>query len=370
MDPTLDTLLYTPVYQRLAPIHLLSALALLALAWLGSRFASSLLWRFATRLKGHRWQHALLDAVAGPSRGVLMIAGCWAALMVLMEQLLSDWSSASSVRWLIAVQIPFVLWGLLRLIDNVTEIWLQHAQGTQSAFDDQLVPIVRTSTRVVVLIMGLLSMLQVLNYPVGSLLAGLGIGGMAIALAAKDTLANLFGSLVILIDRPFTVGDWVEIGKFEGTVEEVGLRVTRIRTFANSLISIPNGGLTTQAVNNWSKMQKRRLSLDLGVTYDASPEQLEAAVVRLREILQEHPKVRNDFFLVNFKSFGPSSLDLFIYCFIDTTDWAEYLQNRQDLLLIFMRELRALGLSLAFPTQTLHLRNDAAAIVDPSQPKA
>lgn len=360
MESSLAQLLYSEVYARLAPIHLLYAAAFFLFAWLGSRLIASLLGRLANRVQGKKWQHAVIDAIAKPSRGALFVAGTWAALMVVLERVLDDWSSGDAVRWLIAAQIPFVIWASLRWVDNLAEIWGKHAQGTRSAFDDQLVPIVRTSARVFVLIMGVLTLLQVLNYPVGSLLAGLGIGGMAVALAAKDTLANLFGSLVILIDRPFTVGDWVEIGEFEGTVEEVGLRVTRIRTFANSLISIPNGSLTTQAVNNWSKMQKRRLTLDIGVTYDASPEQLELAVTRLRALLGEHPKVRSDYYLVNFKNFGASSLDLFVYCFMDTTVWADYLDARQDLLLKIMRELRDLGLSLAFPTQTLHVRREDA----------
>lgn len=358
MDPSLGKLLNTAFYAQLAPIHLLSAAGFFLLAWIGSRLISAFLRRMATRQKERRWQHAVLDAVAGPSRGALFIAGTWAALMVVLEQVLDDWSSSAAFRWLIAAQIPFVIWASLRWVNNLAAIWTLHAQGTRSAFDDQLVPIVRTSARVVVLVMGILTFLQVLNYPVGSLLAGLGIGGMAVALAAKDTLANLFGSLVILVDRPFTVGDWVEIGEFEGTVEEVGLRVTRIRTFANSLISIPNGVLTTKAVNNWSKMQKRRLSLNIGVTYDATPDQLEMAVKRLRDMLEEDPKVRSDYYLVNFKNFGPSSLDIFVYCFMDTTVWSEYLDARQDLLLRIMRELRGMGLSLAFPTQTLHLRHD------------
>lgn len=358
MDASVAQLLNSPFYARLAPMHLLSAALFFLLAWLGSRVIAASLRKMAARMQGRRWPHALLDAVAAPSRGALFLAGTWAASMVILEQVVDDWSSRTAIRWLVAALIPFVIWGCLRWVNNVAEIWTKHAQGTSSAFDDQLVPIVRTSARVVVLAMGVLTFLQVLNYPVGSLLAGLGIGGMAIALAAKDTLANLFGSLVILVDRPFTVGDWVEIDDYEGTVEEVGLRVTRIRTFANSLISIPNGTLTTKAVNNWSKMQKRRISLDIGVTYDASPEQLKVAVERLRELLREHPKVRNDFFIVNFKNFGPSSLDIFVYCFMDTTVWADYLDARQDLLLQIMTELNEMGLSLAFPTQTLHLRQD------------
>jgi MscS family membrane protein len=192
---------------------------------------------------------------------------------------------------------------------------------------------------------------------VGSLLAGLGIGGVAIALASKDTVANLFGSLVIFLDKPFQIGDWIEMGSIEGTVEEVGLRTTRVRTFANSLITIPNAKFTTEAVNNWSRMKKRRIKMTVGLTYDATPDKVEEAVLRIREIIAADEKIRNDFYLVNFDNLGPSSLDLFVYCFTETTNWAEFLQAKQEFLLKIMRAVEELGLEFAFPTQTLHVES-------------
>ena len=364
----LQSILHREIYQGIDLSHILSFAACLLGGLLTSSFLSTALSRWAKRLGDGNWRYAFVNSLAKPIRWALLLAGVWVGSMILLERMVDDWSTSRAIRYFIASEIPFVLWAGLRLINDLCEVWIRHADRTESTFDDQLVPIVRTSARVAIVLVGTLFFLQLLEYPVGSLLAGLGIGGMAVALAAKDTLANLFGSLVILIDRPFTVGDWVEIGAHEGTVEEVGLRVTRIRTFANSLISIPNGGLTTQPVNNWSRMKKRRIMLTIGVTYDATPEQLEAGVQFLRDTLRDDPKILQDFYLVNFHNFGASSLDLFVYCFTETTNWAEYLQARQELLLKFMHGLRALGLSFAFPTQTLHLQSPPGTALAPNAP--
>ncbi|MBN1758779.1 MAG: mechanosensitive ion channel family protein [Chitinispirillaceae bacterium] len=129
-------------------------------------------------------------------------------------------------------------------------LWMERAKRTESKLDDQLIPIVRRSSKVFFFVIGVVLVLQNMGYSVGSLIAGLGIGAVAIAMASKDTVANLFGSLMIFLDKPFHIGDWIEMGSIEGTVEVVGLRTTRIRTFANSLITMPNSMFTTGAINN------------------------------------------------------------------------------------------------------------------------
>ncbi|RMG99107.1 MAG: mechanosensitive ion channel family protein [Deltaproteobacteria bacterium] len=187
------------------------------------------------------------------------------------------------------------------------------------------------------------------------MVAGLGIGGAAFALAAKDTVANLFGAIVIFVDRPFQVGDWVEIGSTEGTVEEIGLRVTQIRTFLNSVITIPNAQLTTTPINNWSRMRKRRIKMTVGVTYGATPEQILEGKAAIERLIASDERFDQSFFLVNFHEFGASSLDYFIYCFTVTTDWKEHMQIREEFLLGIMREFRKIGLEFAFPSQSVYV---------------
>ncbi|MDJ0761934.1 MAG: mechanosensitive ion channel family protein [Myxococcota bacterium] len=272
---------------------------------------------------------------------------------------------------LTAVFIALVIWFAMRFVDGLTALWAKKAETTETKLDDQLVPIVRRSSKVFLFIIGVVLGLQNMGYSVASLLAGLGIGGVALAMAAKDTVANLFGSLVIFLDKPFQIGDWIEMGGTEGTVEEVGLRTTRVRTFANSLITVPNSLFTTETINNWSRMKKRRIKMTVGVTYDTSPEKMETLVRNIRQIIEEDEKIRSDFYLVNFDNFGPSSLDVFIYCFTETTVWSEFLQVKQAFMLKVMACVHDLGLAFAFPTQTVHLESmpNDATVLDGQRPK-
>lgn len=311
---------------------------------------------FARASEAGSLRHAVADAVYRPLRWALMVAGVWIGV-ILLERDMGVAGVDLESNLFIATELPFLLWFALRLTDNLTAIWLVRAEESEGTYDDQLVPIVRAASKIVLIAVATIMIIQNAGGDVGSLLAGFGIGGVALAMASKDTIANLFGSLVIFVDRPFQVGDWVDIGGQEGTVEEVGLRVTRIRTFANSLITVPNSQLTTTAINNWSRMQKRRIKLTLGLTYDTTAEQMQQAVDAIRETLRNDERIAQDFFLVNFTDFGPSSLDIFVYCFTTTVRWDEYMQVRQEVLLEFMRRIQGLGLGFAFPTQSLHVES-------------
>lgn len=253
------------------------------------------------------------------------------------------------------LSVILLSWFFLRLSELAMNHWERHAETTETMVDDQIIRIVRRSLRVFIVLVGAALFLQNMGYSVGSLLAGLGLGGAALALAAKDTLANLFGAVVVFVDKPFKLGDWVAVGGVEGTVEEIGLRTTRIRTFANSLITLPNSILTTSSVNNWSRMQKRRIKMNVGVTYSATSEQMEEAVLAIRKLIEDDEKMMHDFYIVNFDAFGASSLEIFIYCFTKTTNWQEFLDVKQSFLIKIMKTFEALGLEFAFPTQTLHV---------------
>jgi MscS family membrane protein len=263
-----------------------------------------------------------------------------------------------------SLSIFILIWAGIRLIDHACEVWLEKAAKTDTKLDDQFIPVVRNATKVFLWLVGGVLFLQNMGYSVTSLVAGMGIGGAAIALASQNTISNLFGSLVIFLDRPFQIGDWVEIGDIEGTVEEVNMRTTRIRTFANSLITLPNSKLTTTSINNWSRMKKRRIKTTLGLSYNTPPEKVEAAVNLIRDLIRNDPKIRDDFFLVNFHNFGPSSLDIFIYCFTRTTNWAQFMDDRQAFFLDIMKGFQELGVEMSFPTQTIHIESM------PGEPKA
>ncbi len=334
----------------------ISHLLLSVLGGLAASVVINVVLRAMTRAFGEgSVRHAVVEALYRPLRWALVVAGVWVGVILFQRE--RGGAVDVESNWFITTELPFLLWFALRLTDNLTSVWLTRAESTEGTYDDQLVPIVRTSGKVVLVIVAVIMIIQNSGGDVGSLLAGFGIGGIAVAMASKDAIANIFGSVVIFVDRPFQIGDWVEIGGQEGTVEEVGLRVTRIRTFANSLITVPNSQLTTTAINNWSRMEKRRIKLTLGLTYDAGADQIEAAVDAIRDVLRNDERIAQDFFLVNFTDFGPSSLDIFVYCFTRTVRWDEYMQVRQEVLLAFMRRMESLGLGFAFPTQSLHIES-------------
>jgi MscS family membrane protein len=353
---TLEHILNTQLWGISAWRYAASFGAIL-LGFIAKKIVGSLLTRLSVAAEKTRFtfDDILFGALTRPAQWAALLAGVFAAIMLLPLPEEPFDLNKLVVALAKGVSVSLVIWFSIRLVDRLMDVWAEKAAQTETRLDDQLVPIVRRSAKVFLFIIGLVLMLQNLGYSVGSLLAGLGIGGVAIAMASKDTVANLFGSFVVFLDRPFQIGDWIEMGETEGTVEEVGLRTTRIRTFANSLITVPNAMFTTKSINNWSRMKKRRIKLTVGVTYDTAPEQVEQLVTRIRNIIKNDDAILNDFYLVNFDSFGPSSLDLFIYCFTSTTVWAEFLEAKQHFMLEIMRAVDDLGLSFAFPTQSIHL---------------
>ncbi|MGE0706796.1 MAG: mechanosensitive ion channel family protein [Planctomycetota bacterium] len=249
------------------------------------------------------------------------------------------------------------VWGAYRLVDVVCSALERKALESESKFDDLLVPLVRKSLKVAVVAFGAVFIADTLQFSIKSLLAGLGLGGLAFALAAQDTVKNFFGSLTVVLDRPFEVGDWVLIDGIEGSVEEVGFRSTRIRTFYDSVITIPNAKLLTAVVDNMGRRAYRRWKAKLGVAYHTTPEQLEALTEGIRELIRCHPYTRKDYFQIWVTGFGDSAIEILIYAFFETPDWTRELRERQRLILDMLRLCEQLEIEIAFPTQTIHVVN-------------
>lgn len=177
-------------------------------------------------------------------------------------------------------------------------------------------------------------------------------------MAAKDTIANIFGSLTVLVDRPFHIGDWVVIDDAEGTVEDVGFRSTRIRTFYDSVITIPNSLLLTAKVDNMGSRTYRRIKEHLSITYQTSPEKVEAFCEEIRNIISTHSATRKDYFLVNFTGFKDSHLEIMLYCFVKVPNWQAELDAKQDILLLIAKKAEEMGIEFAYPTQTLFIHKE------------
>jgi MscS family membrane protein len=253
-----------------------------------------------------------------------------------------------------------------RVVDVVANYFGRRADKTDSRLDDQVIPLTSRAVKTGIWVVGIVFVVQNLGIDVGGLMAGLGIGGLAFALAAKDTVENLFGSLTIFTDRPFQIGDWVVIdGKVEGVVEEVGFRSTRIRTFHNSLISVPNAKVANSTVDNLGERAVRRVKTTLGFTYDASRDQLESFMRQARALLEGCDEVWDGTLEVQFTGFGASSLDVMLYFFLDVPDWSAELDTKSRLLLDLMGIAEDEGLSFAFPSTSVYVESLPAGASPP-----
>jgi MscS family membrane protein len=321
---------------------------------------AAVVFKHLTRVAGKtklKFDNILFKSLSKPVQWGMVLGGVFAALYILPIPSAPINFAKFRAALFMTTYVSLVLWASIRMVDGLANWWAQVAKKTETKLDDQLVPIIRQGVKVFFYIVGVVFIIQNLGYSVVSLLAGFGLGGAALALASKDTVANVFGSIVIFFDKPFQIGDWIEMGSLEGTVEDVGLRTTRVRTFANSLVTVPNALFTRNSVNNWSRMKKRRIKMTIGISYSASPGKLDELVVKIREIIEADEALHQDFYLVNLNNFGPYSLDIFIYCFTRTTKWGEYLDARQAFMLKIMQAVSDLGLEFAFPTQTVHVES-------------
>ena len=231
------------------------------------------------------------------------------------------------------------------------------ADKENGGIDNHAVPLIRKVLHTFVVVIGGLFMLANLDVNITALLAGLSIGGLAIALAAQDTLKNFFGSLMIFIDKPFSVGHWISSGDIDGTVERVGFRSTRVRTFRNSLTYVPNGKLADSTIDNHGLREYRRFFFHIAITYDTPPDLIEVFVEGLRKVVETHPNTRKDFYIVEFNEMGDFSLKVMFYIFFAVPTWPEELKARHEVLIEIVRLAEKLGVRFAFPTQTLHMES-------------
>ena len=252
--------------------------------------------------------------------------------------------------------IVAAVWAALAVINLVSGYLTRRAKRTARKFDDLIVPVAATTTKVLAVLVGLLFATAAFSGELPStLLGGLGIGGVAIALASQETLSNFFGSIAVLFDRPFEVGDWVVVDSIEGEVESVGFRSTRIRTGFNSQVTVPNSKVAAAAIDNWGRRRYRRYLTRLGLEYGTPTDRIEAFCEGVRELIRRQPHTRKDFYAAYFNDFGASALEVLVVCYFEAPDWPTELRERHRLLADIARLAEQLEVGFAFPTQTLHL---------------
>ena len=304
------------------------------------------------------WDDLLFEAITKPVNAFIMIGAVHVAVFLLVFNLENFPTAFIGKSYTVLLGI-ILIWGVYRLVDVVAHYLDELVANKDEGLKGQFVPLIKKALRILVVIVGALTVLATIGINITGLAALLSVGALAISMGSKDSVANLVGTVNILTDRPYKVGDWITVGSsIDGDVEEIGFRSTKIRMFDKTLMTVPNGTLATETIKNWSRMPKRRIKMTIGLTYDASPKQMREALKRIETILKEDEGVDQDYMLVQFTDFGPSSLDVFLYYFSKSTVWREYLETRERVNLKIMECLEEMGLEFAFPTQTMHLKGD------------
>jgi len=310
------------------------------------------------------WDDALVDASRKPAVWLVWIVGVNFAASLAARRTESEWYDYIAQANRLAVIFLLTLF-LINLLKRVERNLIDPGY-MEKPLDETTVSAMGKLLRASVIITAILIALQLLGYSVSGVLAFGGIGGLAVGFAAKDLLANFFGGLMIYMDRPFAVGDWVRSPdkEIEGTVEDIGWRLTRIRTFDKRPLYIPNSVFNTIGVENPSRMYNRRIFETIGVRYE-DVDVLPAIVADVKAMLKSHEAIdQSQTMIVNFNKFAASSLDFFIYTFTKTTNWIEFHDIKQDILLSIARIIADHGAEVAFPTSTIHLAGGEEKILE------
>ena len=251
-----------------------------------------------------------------------------------------------------------LFWIFLKVIDFTGLILNKRAEATENKMDDQLIPFIIEIAKIITYIFALVIIMgNVFEVDITALAAGLGIGGIALAMASKESLENLLGSFTIFFDQPFTVGDTVTVGTVTGTVEKVGFRSTRIRTFDKSLVTLPNKKMIDAELDNLGMRPVRRVKFNIGLTYETTPEQIKAIVSDLQEMINQHEKTNQDG-RVRFQEFGSSSLDIMVMYFVDSPNWEDLINVKEDVNYKIMEIVKKHNSDFAFPSTTVYLQKN------------
>ncbi|MFQ5416433.1 MAG: mechanosensitive ion channel family protein [Myxococcota bacterium] len=336
----------------------LGLLAVLFVAFLASWFAARGLALFARPLVGRSTTEIddrLLAALIGPLR---LLSGGLIFYIALPLLSLSSPAREFLTNTVKVNSLVAATWLVLRFIDVAADL-VQDGLSRRGATDGTaLVPMGRKFIKVVIVGLALLASLDSFGFDITALIAGLGVGGLAVALAAQKTIENLFGGITLIADRPVQVGDFCRFGDSVGTVEEIGMRSTRVRTLERTIITIPNSEFSSLQLENFGKRDMMKYSPRLGLLYATTPDQLRYVLVEIRKMLYSHPKVVPDPARVRFVNFGDSSLDIDIFAYVRATDFSEYLGIAEDLHLRLMDIVAESGTGFAFPSTTTYLARD------------
>ena len=322
--------------------------------WLQKRILRNLLKKLE-RTRNY-WDDSLVDAMRSPVSALIWITGLtFAAEIARNETNAVIFNAAGPIRSVGVIAV--FAWFLVRFISRAEENIINRSLREDALYDRTTADAIAKLLRMSIVITSILVILQTLGYSISGVLAFGGISGIAVGFAAKDLLANFFGGLMIYLDRPFNVGDWIRSPdkEIEGTVERIGWRLTQIRTFDKRPLYVPNSIFTTISVENPSRMTNRRIYETIGIRYDDAGK-MAGIIEDVKTMLKAHPEIDTDqTMIVNFNKFAASSLDFFVYTFTRTTNWIKFHEIKQEVLLKIIEIIEGHEAECAFPTSTLHI---------------
>jgi len=362
LEGTVQTLLI-PVYEKYPilantfldiPLANLIAAILVFLLFLGLR-------RFFTyifigtmhklaHLTNNYYDDKIISALKGPIRFAFIIVGMHLFFLLIFKE-------THFIKNLLNTLIVYdIFWAIISFTEALRGVFHHATEKFNPDLAKEMGNFIIKIVKFFIGAIGLGAMLQVWGINVTALVASLGLGGLAFALAAKDTASNMFGSFALLADKSIRIGEWIKVGGVEGTVEDIGMRTTKIRSFEKSLITVPNQIVSNSPIENFSRRGVRRIKMRIGVTYGTTADQMNAIVEEIRAMLHNHEKIsQKDTLLVNFESFGDSALNIFIYTFTNTANWERYLNIREDIHLKIMKIVEDNGSGFAFPSQSIYV---------------
>ncbi len=343
------------LFQIGVPLTILTTFLILRRVF--TNYIFGLLLRISSKTKSSLDNH-LITAFEKPFRFFFVLLGLYLSLLYLP---LSSQYDLFLSRFFRSSLIIIISTGFYNFFGSHTALGedLKNIFGIH--LERILLPFFSNILKALTVVITLSIIAQEWNYDINSLIAGLGLGGLAFALAAKDTVSNIFGGIVIITDKPFSIGDWILTSSVEGIVEDINFRSTKIRTFAQALVTVPNATLANEPITNWTRMGTRRITFNLGVTYNTSREKLEKCIAAIRTMLENHSEIHQDTIFVRFNSFGESSLDIFLYFFTKTTVWGEYLRVKEDINFRIMNILEDNQVSVAFPSNSIYFETSLEA---------
>ena len=315
----------------------------------------------------------ILNAVAEPLKFVPIIIGVFVFATYFEFEPNVEEFLFRTVRSLIAFVTFWLIFKVLTPIASILEHFLSNlTKDSEHLFAEEFTGLIIKTTRMMLIGVALIIILSQWGINVLPLLTGLGIAGMAVAFAAKDTIENIFGGVKLLFDGAFKRGDWIQTPSIEGTVTEIGIATTKLRTFAKAIQSVPNSVLASEPITNWTKMSARRIKMTIGVEYRTQSNAIENIIDKMREYLRVNPDIANPgdkpvVQMVHLVEFGGSSIDINLYYFTNTTNWMEWRRIRHENMLEFIRIIESEGASFAFPSQSVYVETMAG--VDTAEPK-